>query len=173
MDNARKKLIYLVLVFLFVVIYDRWSPPVAVAPSEVKGEKIGEKFMVEKIVDGDTIKLSNGKTVRYIGIDTPETVHPNKEVQCYGKESSEFNKGLVLGRTVTLVKDVSETDRYGRLLRYVYLEDGTFVNEEMVNKGYAYASSYPPDILFSKDLATAMAEARDKKRGLWAACPTL
>jgi len=78
---------------------------------------------VTHVVDGDTIELSTGEIVRYIGVDTPETKHPTKPVQCFGKEASAYNSSLVLGKTVILTKDISETDRYGRLLRYVSTTD--------------------------------------------------
>ena len=92
--------------------------------------------IVSRIVDGDTIELGTGERVRYIGIDTPETVDPRKEVQCFGKEASAKNKELVEGKEVRLVKDVSDKDKYGRLLRYVYVGD-VFVNEKLVSEGYA------------------------------------
>ena len=83
---------------------------------------------MSRIIDGDTIELSNEKRVRYIGIDTPETRRSRRSIQCFGKEAKEDNSNLVLNKTVLLKKDVSETDKFSRLLRYVYLEDGTFVN---------------------------------------------
>jgi len=122
---------------------------------------------VVRVVDGDTIELSNGKKVRYIGIDTPETVDPRKAVQCFGKDASQANKDLVLNKTVILKKDISDTDRYGRLLRYVYLEDGTFVNLWLVKNGFATAYTYPPDVYYSKDFVSAEKEAREKQLGLW------
>ena len=127
------------------------------------------------IVDGDTIKVridGETQTVRYIGIDTPETKHPNKPVEWMGPEATEANKELVAGKEVWLVKDVSETDQYGRLLRYVYLVDGTFVNAELVKQGYAQASSYPPDVKHSELFAELQAEARENEQGLWGATPT-
>ena len=102
-----------------------------------------ERVRVAKVVDGDTIKLENGKTVRYIGIDTPETKDPRKEVQCFGEEASAYNQDLVEGKVVALEADVADKDRYDRLLRYVWLED-EMINKKLVAEGYAYASSYPP-----------------------------
>lgn len=121
---------------------------------------------VERVVDGDTITLETGETVRYIGIDTPETVHRKKSVMCYGKEASEINKQLVEGKTVELEKDVSETDRYGRLLRYVWL-DSVLINEYLVREGYAVSSSYPPDIKYQSIFLQAEELARNEKKGLW------
>ncbi len=125
---------------------------------------------VIEVVDGDTIKVSDGKaqkTVRLIGIDTPETKDPRKPVQYYGVEASNFTKDLLENRHVNLQKDISNTDRYARLLRYVYLGDGTFVNEKLIRDGYAHASTFPPDVKYSDLFAEAERDARTHKRGLW------
>jgi endonuclease YncB( thermonuclease family) len=127
---------------------------------------------VTRVVDGDTIVVSlEGITyrVRYIGIDTPETVHPSEPVECFGKEASDKNSELVAGKTVRLEKDISDTDRYGRLLRYVWVGD-IFVNDYLVRQGYAYASTYPPDVKYAQQFAQAQSEAEANNRGLWAAC---
>lgn len=130
---------------------------------------------VIEVIDGDTIKVEVGGTVytvRYIGIDTPETVHPSKPVEWMGLEASEANRQLVEGQTVYLEKDVSETDRYGRLLRYVFLVDALFVNAELLRLGYAQVSTYPPDVRY-QDLFLAMQqEARAAGAGLWGPTPT-
>lgn len=126
-----------------------------------------ESFRVARVVDGDTIKLEDGRTVRYIGIDTPETVDPRRPVGCFGKEASVKNKELVSHGDVRLERDVSDTDKYGRLLRYVYAGD-VFVNEFLVREGYARASSYPPDVKYQDVFREAEREAREAKRGLWA-----
>lgn len=132
-----------------------------------------ELFRVSRVVDGDTIKLSTGETVRYIGIDTPETKHPKKPIECFGKEAAEKNSELVLDKRVTLKKDISEKDKYGRLLRYVYIGN-IFVNEYLVKNGFAYASSYPPDISNQDIFVRAQEEAQKNHRGLWGnnPCPT-
>ena len=128
---------------------------------------IKTKAKVYRVVDGDTIKIDEGKkSVRYIGIDTPETVHPNKPVECMGKEASNKNKELVEGKEVILEKDVSETDKYGRLLRYVWLGD-ILINELLVQEGYAQSSSYPPDIRYQERFIDAEREAREGNKGLW------
>lgn len=124
------------------------------------------KAKVINVIDGDTIKIEGGQVVRYIGIDTPETVHPSKPVQCYGKEASDKNKELVEGKEVKLEKDVSETDKYGRLLRYVWLGD-MLVNEYLVREGYAQSSSYPPDVKYQDRFVEAQRQAREEKKGLW------
>lgn len=130
---------------------------------------------VVRVVDGDTIEARIGAKlhkVRYIGINTPETVDPRRPVQCFGKEASDKNKELVSGKIVGLEKDVSETDRYDRLLRYVYA-DGIMVNAELVRLGYARATSYPPDVKYQDMFRKLEREARNAGRGLWAsnACP--
>lgn len=127
------------------------------------------QVMVTRVVDGDTIEVTGGLKVRYIGIDTPETVHPSKPVECYGQEASNHNKELVEGKVVELEKDVSETDRYDRLLRYVYV-DGQMVNELLVREGYAQVSTYPPDVKYVDLFLAAQQEAHDANRGLWGAC---
>lgn len=129
----------------------------------------GESVKVVRVVDGDTIEIEDGQIVRYIGIDTPETVHPQKAVECFGREASNKNKELVEGRFVQLEKDVSNTDKYGRLLRYVYA-DGIFVNEFLVREGFAHASSYPPDVKYQDLLNIARSEAQSQNKGLWAGC---
>ena len=124
---------------------------------------------VTRVIDGDTIEIEGGQKVRYIGIDTPETVDPRKPVQCFGIEASNINKELVEGKNVRLAKDISEIDKYGRLLRYVYV-DNTFVNDLLVREGYAHSSSYPPDIKYQNQLTQAEQEAQQNSRGLWSAC---
>jgi len=125
-----------------------------------------EKAKVAKVIDGDTIKLESGQVVRYIGIDTPETVHPSKPVQCYGKEASNKNRELVEGKEIEIEKDVSETDKYGRLLRYVWVGD-IFVNEYLVREGFAQSSTYPPDVKYQDRFREAERQAREEGKGLW------
>jgi len=132
---------------------------------------------VVDVVDGDTIKVSiDGVTytVRYIGMDTPETVKPGTPVQWMGPEASAANRALVEGQQVVLEKDVSEVDRYGRLLRFVWLdrpEGWLLVNVELVRLGFASVFTYPPDVGYVDLLLAAEREARDAGRGLWSATP--
>lgn len=130
-------------------------------------------FLITRVVDGDTIELESGEKVRYIGVNTPETVDPNQPTQCFGPESSKRNKELVEGKKVKLEKDVSDKDKYGRLLRYVYLTDGTFVNLVLVREGYANVATYPPDVKFQNQFLQAEKEASDKNLGLWSKCNNL
>ena len=129
---------------------------------------------VVKVVDGDTIHVvlsGRRETVRYIGVDTPETKHPTKGVQCYGRAAAAFNARLVGGERVRLVGDVERRDRYGRLLAYVYrARDGLFVNAELARLGYARPLSIAPDVRHAARFAALAREARDQGKGLWLVC---
>lgn len=135
---------------------------------------IGERVLVIEVVDGDTIKVWGDKTVRLLGIDTPETVDPRRPVGCFGKEASNETKSLLSGKEVILQKDVSETDKYKRLLRYIYLplDNGQilFINDYLVREGYAKVLTYPPDIKFNEQFRQAETEAKNNKKGLWGRC---
>jgi micrococcal nuclease len=134
---------------------------------------------VTSVVDGDTIhvKLADGgeETVRYIGIDTPETVKPGTPVQCGGPEAHEANDRLVYGRTVTLRFDAERRDVYGRLLAYVYLpRPGArplFVNAELARRGLARTLTIPPNDSFAPLLARLAGRAGVRGWGLWGRCP--
>ena len=148
--------------------------PVPTSPSPlVEGTStsasVSGTFKVTRVIDGDTIEIEGGEHVRYIGIDTPETVDPRKPVQCFGIEASKKNKELVEGKTVRLEKDITDRDKYNRLLRYVWV-DSLFVNLELVKQGFATSYSYPPDIKYQKEFLAAEKEAREAERGLWKAC---
>jgi micrococcal nuclease len=133
---------------------------------------------VVRVVDGDTIVVAYAGQeykVRYIGMDTPETVDPASPVQWMGAEASAANLALVDGKSVVLEKDVSETDRYGRLLRYVWLTDGvtwTLVNAELVIEGFASVATFPPDVKYADVYLAAQQEAQANGIGLWGAHPT-
>jgi micrococcal nuclease len=135
---------------LFLLISSCVSPP--------------ETAEVSQVIDGDTIVIEGGFHVRYIGIDTPE-VHPQLEAS--GMEALQANRELVEGKEVRLERDVSETDKYGRLLRYVYV-NGILVNAELVRQGLAYARAYPPDTKYQDYLEELETEAREAGRGMWA-----
>jgi len=119
--------------------------------------------MVTQVIDGDTITIEGGYRVRYIGIDTPE-VHP--ELEDLGMEAWQANRQLVEGKKVRLERDITETDKYGRLLRYVFAGD-IFVNGELVRQGLAQAKAYPPDTKYQDYLEQMEAEAREAGRGIW------
>lgn len=147
--------------------------PKVIVRSEVAGAS-ESAVLVRRVVDGDTIELETGQTVRYIGVDTPETKDPRRGVQCFGKEAAVRNRELVEGKKVRLEKDVSETDKYGRLLRYVYVQASgsaeILVNDLLVKEGFAQASSYPPDIAKQSLFDASENEARNANRGLWNSC---
>lgn len=143
------------------------SPTPILSPtSAVNTDKNEQLIKVVRVIDGDTIILENGKTVRYIGIDTPELRTKKGKPECYAYEAKKKNEALVLGKKVRLEKDVSETDKYGRLLRYVYV-DGVFVNEYLVKEGYATVLTYPPDVAYANLFLVAQQDARENNRGLW------
>ena len=128
---------------------------------------------VVRVIDGDTVWVEiDGQIfdVRYIGMDTPETVHRQVGVECYGPEASQRNRELVESQTVYLEKDVSETDRYSRLLRYVSLSDGRMVNEVLVAEGFAEAKTYPPDTKYEDRFSEAETAAKAAKKGMWGEC---
>ena len=147
--------------------------------SEPPGHEIGE---VTRVVDGDTIevritgrvdgpgagdaRIGGSYDVRLIGIDTPESVKPNSPVECFGREASAAAKTLLEGSEVRLVKDVDETDRYDRLLRYVYLGH-ELANARLVINGYAAAYTYPPNVRHSELFVELQREAGRERRGLW------
>ena len=127
------------------------------------------KEKVSRVIDGDTIQLKNGETVRYLDINTPETVHPSKPIECYGRNSSDHNKKLVNGKTIYLFTGINSRDKYGRTLAYVYTEN-SFVNGELVAEGFAEARSYgQPGILF-RELKELHNMAKSKTKGLWGKC---
>lgn len=140
------------------------------------------QYLVTRIVDGDTIEVRNREgewKVRYIGIDAPETTHPTEKVQCYGLNAKLKNEELVFGKVVYMEKDKSDTDRYGRLLRYVYVvndndldagKEGVFVNLELVRGGFARAKAYKPDIAKQKMFENVQREAENNGVGLWGGC---
>lgn len=139
-------------------------PALATAPNDETSQ-----ITVARVIDGDTIELSTGQRVRYIGIDTPESVDPRTSVQCFATEAATANRNLVQGKEVRLEKDISETDRYGRLLRYIWVGD-TLVNDYLVRQGFARSSSYPPDVKYQDQFRQAEAEAQSANRGMWAGC---
>jgi micrococcal nuclease len=118
---------------------------------------------VRRVIDGDTLELSTGEDVRLIGVDTPETKHPKKPVERFGREAAAFMKRLVEGQEVRLESDQQRKDKYGRTLAYVYLADGTFLNAEIVRQGYGFAYTRFPFTY----LEEFRQWEREAKRGLW------
>lgn len=135
---------------------------------------------VRRTVDGDTLQLESGERVRLIGIDTPEVHESDKlyrdaqrtkqdiaTIQELGRRAWQFTKNLVEGKQVSLEFDVEKHDKYGRLLAYVYLKDGTFVNAKIVQEGYASLLTIPPNVKYADLFLKLYQEARNNKRGLW------
>jgi micrococcal nuclease len=130
-------------------------------------------YSVESFVDGDTIKVDiEGKTetIRMIGMNTPETVDPRSAVECFGKEASQKMRELLEGKRILLKSDLAQGDRdkYGRLLRFVILEDGTNIGEQMILEGYAYEYTYKKPYVYQDLYKNAQKIAQKNKRGLWA-----
>jgi len=115
---------------------------------------------VVSVIDGDTIVIEGGYHVRYIGIDSPETD------EFYYSEAKQMNIDLLAGRKVRLESDTTDKDKYGRLLRYIFVDD-IFVNAEMVRQGCAWAYAYQPDVKYQVYLEAMEKEARQLKRGFW------
>ena len=124
-------------------------------------------YLVERVVDGDTIVINYqdaSTKVRLIGVDTPETVHPNKPVEFYGKEASTFLRNLLIGEMVSLDFEQTRKDRYGRLLAYVY-RDGLFVNREILRQGYGIRTTFK--FKHAEDFKNVEAVAKELRKGLW------
>ncbi len=157
--SARRYLLF------FLVLY------VVSCASPSRNNEDANLLTVKRVVDGDTFWVDDGTEkgmkVRLIGVDTPETVHPQKPVEFFGKEASDFVRKLLEGQKVKLEYDVQEKDHYGRALAYVYLEDGTFLNAELVKKGYAQVMTVPPNVKFSDLFLDLQKDARERNLGLW------
>jgi len=135
-----------------------------------------ESASLVRVVDGDTIRAVVGgveQRIRYIGMDTPESVAPGTPVEPYALEAAGENRRLLQSGDLILERDVSEVDRFGRLLRYVWVRhpsgEHTFVNLELVLHGYAQVATYPPDVRYADLFLGAQRDAREAARGLWAA----
>ena len=130
-----------------------------------------DQYLIKEVIDGDTYKIDyEGKEqkVRLIGVDTPESVHPDKTKNTeYGKQAANYVKKLIENQYVSLEFDVSKTDKYGRLLAYVYLENGEMLNAKLVKEGYAQVATYAPNVKYVDTFKSMQQEARKNKRGFW------
>lgn len=161
------------IIALVAIIFAWWSPGLPASDTVAT-----TTARVVSVIDGDTIVVSlagTEETVRYIGIDTPE---PRREgaPECGSKEASEYNRDLVEGETVRLIPDEEDRDRYGRLLRYVYVGEGeheTFVNQAIVQAGFARPLTIAPNNTFAREFARAAEVARSERVGNWTLCPGL
>lgn len=173
----------LFFIALFLLVLDGgliWKGRVAHQKIVSSPANLGESFRVVRVIDGDTFAIDyhgQEEKVRYIGVNTPETVDLRRPVQCFGKEASDEDKKLLENQEVYLEKDVSETDKYGRLLRYVYLKlaDGStlFVNDYLARSGFAQIDTVSPDVKYQARFLEAEKEARNKNLGLWSSCGNL
>jgi len=134
-------------------------------------EKLAGFLSVTKVVDGDTFWVDDGSEkglkIRLIGVNTPETVHPRKPVEFYGKEASNYVKSILTGKKVRLEFDVDRVDRYGRTLAYVFLKDGTFLNADLIKNGYGQVMTVPPNVKYSEKFLELESKARENNIGLW------
>lgn len=129
-------------------------------------------YSVVRVADGDTIVVNidgKDKIIRLIGLNTPETVDPRRPVECFGKEASARAKEILIGKNVRLENDISQSDKdkYGRLLRYVFLEDGRNFSKLMIEEGYGYEYTYEVPYQYQGEFKLAEKKAKEEKRGLW------
>ncbi len=137
----------------------------------------GSDFRVKRVIDGDTVELENGQTVRYLGIDTPETRRREGEKwvydpDAYAEEAKEFNRKMVEGKSVRLEFDLQRTDKYKRLLAYCFV-DADFVNARLLEEGYALLYTSPPNVKYADILVKKQEQARRNNKGLWAEIPLI
>lgn len=155
MPNAKYRQLTLILLVSFFLI---------TAAGYAKAQKW---YTVKWVNDGDTVVLTNGLRVRYIGINAPEIDHENQKAQPYGYKARSFNKKLVSSQKIRLELDVERHDRYGRLLAYIFLSDGSFLNQRLLQNGYAFYLHQKPNVKHSNLLLKAQQGAMQAKKGIW------
>jgi micrococcal nuclease len=170
-------IVFFIWIFTFVALDDYGQKQDKVQQSSVKNQvSVREAAKVLRVVDGDTIRvLVQGKedTVRLIGIDAPETIDPKKSAQCFGKEASEKAKEVLENKTIILESDSTQGDRdeYGRLLRYIFLEDGTNFDKFILREGYAYEYTFKNNpYKYQSEFIQAEKKAKEENKGLWSSC---
>lgn len=183
-STTKKKLVSLASALLVLIIFYVFNPSardLSTFTANLKRNRLIDNCVqnatstshVIEVIDGDTIEVLTPtcgvERVRMIGINTPETVDPNRPVQCFGHEASDRAKAILSDKDVTIKGDPSqdERDKYGRLLAYVFLPDGSFFNEEMIRDGYAYEYTYLLPYQYQKEFRQAEAEAKTEQKGLW------
>ncbi|MBP6948574.1 MAG: thermonuclease family protein [Candidatus Pacebacteria bacterium] len=171
--TANKFLIFLAGIIISAFVYHvQNSGLVELGLPNTVPNMVGVYYKVTKVTDGDTIHIEmdgRDEVVRFIGINTPETVDPRREVECFGKEASSRMKELASGKIVRLEYDESQStrDTYNRILAYVYLEDNQMLNRKMIAEGYAYEYTYLTPYKYQKEFRDLQAFARNSERGLW------
>jgi len=174
----RKQSVYILAIILAVIqILFGKDIPLPILNSNVQTPNLGVSTITDpttakviRVIDGDTIEIEGKIKVRYIGVNSPESE------QCFANESYLENKKLVEGKTITLIKDVSDKDKYGRLLRYVYIDPSTssgqviFVNDYLIKNGFAKIMMIKPDIKYSQQFKDGQGEAKINNIGIWGKC---
>jgi len=160
----QRKLIFIFFISLTILDFS--------CNSKSNRDNLGEYLPVKKVVDGDTFWVDDGTEkgvkIRLIGVDAPESRKTGrKKIGYYGKESKKYLTKLLSNKKVKLEFDVERYDKYQRILAYVYIEDGTFVNAELVKNGYAMVMTIPPNVKFAEKFVKLQQEARKNNRGLW------
>jgi len=150
----RKYFLYLQLILLSVLLFSQTA-------------LLQEWNKVKWVNDGDTVVLSDGRHVRYIGINAPEIAHDHQKAEAFGYAAKKYNQSIVQSKKVRLEFDKEKYDRYGRLLAYIYLLDGTFINKKMIEKGYAYLLPRKPNVKCEKMLLKTQRDAMSTKQGMW------
>lgn len=154
------------------VIQEETQTPTPTVPDPTPEETKKPLYPVSKVIDGDTIEVNfGGKTekIRLIGVNTPETVDHRRPVECFGKQASDYTKAALIGKSVSLESDPTQGDRdkYGRLLRYVFLEEGANFNKKLILEGYANEYTYNTPYKYQQEFKEAQKEAEEKMAGLW------
>lgn len=174
----KNKYVWMVVVLVYLVVTGQIGAIIPQTTKPIPTESpvvVADEYRVLRVVDGDTLVVmgTDGEhKVRIIGINTPETVDPRRQVECFGKEASNYAKSLLVGKAVKLTADPTQTatDKYGRWLRYVEV-DGVDVGRAMIAGGYAYEYTYDSDYQRAADYRLAARTARQNSAGLWGACP--
>ena len=179
--KIRKELKLIQIIVLTVAVIFYAGSKLLAHPPKPRFAAEREMAFVERAVDGDTLKLSDKRRVRLIGVDTPELHYSEKllrdskrtrkdikEIQVLGAKAADFTRELCEGKHVRIETDVRKTDKYGRLLAYIYLEDGTFVNAKILEEGYGQVMTIPPDVKYADYFLKLEREARKSGKGLWA-----
>ncbi len=156
----------LALLFIYFRYYKNYLniSPSLVIPSPTPSLK--QTVLVSRVIDGDTVELSTGERVRYLGIDAKESNSQSDEDNCLAKKALEANRSLVEGKEAVLEKDQSDRDKYDRLLRYVWV-DGGLVNQILLEEGMAQVMAIPPDAKYRSEFKSAQIEAQANKQGMW------
>lgn len=175
---TKKQISYLLIIVLTVIqlIFGKNNPlpKTSLFPTNIPTPTIfiGEKqtVLVTRVVDGDTIEIEGKQKIRYIGVNSPELHDPRRPIECFGQTAADENKRLVEGKEIFIQRDVSEVDKFKRLLRYVWVGE-IFINDYLVRQGFAQVSTFPPDVKYQQQFLEAQKEAQENKRGLWSKCP--